>query len=129
MNIRRRDFIRWLAVWLTGAALPVRGFATLEAAPATLPIRNWVNCLDDPSGALHLGAACLRDGTVEQSLAALEMKLEASLGRPPRSMIQARRRLGAVVEREFSDRDWLQVEGWWLSRTEARLYALASLSH
>jgi len=129
MNIRRRDFIRWLAVWLTGAALPVRGFAAHKTAPTPASIRDWLKCVDDGTGALLLGAACLRDCAVEQSLAALEAKLEASLGPPPRSVNQARRRLGAVVEREFSDRDWLQVEGWWLSRTEARLYALASLSH
>jgi hypothetical protein len=129
MKIRRRDFIHRLAVMLTGAALPGRGFAAHKAAPASLPMRGWLGYLDDPSGARHLGTMCLRDGAVEQSPVALEAKLETTLGRPPNSMVEARWRFRMVVEREFAARNWLQVEGWWLSRTEARLYALASLAH
>jgi hypothetical protein len=126
--MKRREFIRRLVILWAGAILPGRSFAARKATPATASMRGWLALLGKQSGARHLGAACLRDGVVEQSPVALEAELEAALGRPPHSMVKARRRLRAVVEREFAARDWLQVEGWWLSRTEARLYALASLA-
>lgn len=128
MRPGRRTFLRtvvtgWLIALLPGRAL--KAAASDRKASAA----HWLACLPATPGARHLGASCLQQGLLEPSPETLAAKIETALGKPPRTLCAARRRLATVVGDEFARREWLRVDGWWLSRTEARLYALAALEN
>jgi len=84
----------------------------------------------DLTSARVVGAACLEIPRLERSVPELVRALERSLGGEsayrgsPREM---RTRVSELVRKDFAALDIVDVQGWVLSRNEARLYALAAL--
>lgn len=118
-----------LALLLGLAAGPALGGASRLALPA------WLQRLHgDPLAAARLGAAYLAAHPDEAAPGVLLRAIEAALGGPvdpataggvDAAALAAR--LEAVVRADYRRGDAVSVNGWVLSRTEARLYALAAL--
>jgi hypothetical protein len=124
----RRRFIAGLAASLAslcGAAF-IRtwgGKGPVDPSGALLAL------LDDPPSAKVIGAAFLRtlapsERSPEQLVAAI--CAGAALVPDDLASPDLGRRIGDRVRRDFAQVAMVQVDGWFLSVTEARLYALAA---
>lgn len=74
--------------------------------------------------AAEIGRAALRAGVVETD----EWSLRLRLGFDPAEPVAIDRSWRDAIRRDFAAGETVHVEGWILSRTEARLCALAALS-
>lgn len=128
VDIRRRQVLTVLATIAAGglpalAAAVARGESGVEIAPDTLT---------DPGGAGRFGRAYLADFPAEADREALLKSLEAALlAEGPAVPVDAEAvfmRLDRRVRAEYIRGDIVLVDGWLLSRSEARLYALSVLS-
>jgi hypothetical protein len=101
----------------------------VETAPAG-PERALLAVLGNRHRAAAIGRACLRAlPAAERSADAIAGALctEVALDRAlPAAII--RRRVNERVRRDFAAGAVVAVDGWFLSLTEARLYALAALA-
>jgi hypothetical protein len=81
------------------------------------------------SGASRLGGAYLEEHSNEASVDALANSLLDGVPTETAASVEA---LASLLrqrnQRDFEEGDVLQLDGWIVGRTEARLYALASLS-
>jgi hypothetical protein len=77
--------------------------------------RAYLRSGDEPADASAMAAAIARDAGIEPGEAAA------------RDPLRLRRALALRTRRDFAEGRTVRVEGWILSRTEARLYAIASL--
>ena len=124
---------RWLFAALAGAA----AWGCSRAVRARLVCRqDWRQVLTalfaNPRGAVAIGSACLKALPPHQrSAGALTVAIAEAAGCDRDAIVGGeplRARLAERVRKEFADGEVLNVEGWLLSPTEARLYALAALS-
>ena len=123
-SVRRRGFLA-LAV---AALLPLQGWrALVEVRRAPLAARLG-RVLRDRDSACVVGAAYLAHVPAEAAPALLVAHLRAGLGDvvPPRDAA-LRVVLEARVRRDFVEGATCRLDGWVLSRTEARLAALTAL--
>jgi hypothetical protein len=79
--------------------------------------------LDDPAAARRVGEAYLERYPGEAGEERLTRLLGLADGQPP-AVQQAQ--VGAAVRRDYQESRLALVEGWYLSRTEARLCALST---
>ena len=128
VDIRRRQVLTLLAMVAAGGlpavfAAPARDESGVEIAPDTLT---------DPAGAGRFGRAYLGDFPAEADRETLLMRLEAALlaegSEVPADAEAVFTRLDRRVRTEYARGEVVVVDGWLLSRTEARLYALSVLS-
>ena len=87
---------------------------------------------ESPRNAYAIGSACLRslpsngnsaEQLTNEILVAAEIDFQA-----PKSTRVIRDRISNRVRKDFAEEAVISVDGWVLSLTEARLYALAALS-
>lgn len=92
--------------------------------------RTLVAIVSDPCTALTIGHLCLNSlNTGETNPEGLAKKIVNDSGCSDlRSELDIRRRISSHVRHEFARGIVLNVDGWILSPTEARLYALAALA-
>jgi hypothetical protein len=128
---RRRDLIRAATLTLLGG-LSSACSRVVMSEPADLP--DWLTgVINDPGAAADLGRAYLAETPdeqrFEQLLARIVDALVPRLGVPPASVAPAQvaDTLRAVVRDEFAQAQVVNVDGWLLSVTEARLYAAVAL--
>ncbi|HEX6142694.1 MAG TPA: hypothetical protein VFZ01_08255 [Geminicoccaceae bacterium] len=125
--MQRRRVI--MALGLTALGLAFRPFGAWAApGPARLPgARDLVRTLRHRASAARVGAAYLAGHDGEQDVE----RLVAALNRGLDDRSPERRRLRAALDRriraDFAESETVRVQGWVLSRTEARLCALAAL--
>jgi hypothetical protein len=116
-------------------------FAALASCSGLAFIRPWggkkpvdprnalLDLLDDPRSAKAIGTAFLStlapsERSAQQLVAAI--CAGAALVADDLASPDLGRRIGDRVRREFAQAAMVQVDGWFLSVTEARLYALAA---
>lgn len=122
-ELTRRELVRALSVLAAGAALPA-----LEGCAAPSP-PQLASLLPAGDAAAVLGAAYRTAVPAEATAEALADAILADLGWPARRLRDrelGERLLTRVREDHAADRI-VNVEGWTLARTEARLVALRSL--
>lgn len=126
--MKRRPILMALALAGLGAA--TRPFSALAAlAPHEgLHAGDLLQALSHRASAARVGQAYLGAYPEEAELERLVRQLESALASPPRSRRALRERLGATVRQDFADGRTVRVQGWVLSRTEARLCGVAALS-
>lgn len=122
--LARRRFIRQLTVLAGAIALPLPRLADARS-PARHGHSPFAPALGElllhTDSATVIGETYLRHCADERSSAALESKLLASL--PAGCRIDGCE-LGKQVRRDFTTGNVVDLDGWRLSRTEARLCAL-----
>jgi hypothetical protein len=106
--------------------LALGGFAA-GCGPAPAPFEVPPGCPEEAAdaweGARRLGEALLADGLPESDARALEATLDGALDDP--SVLDA---LGELHQEDLSAGRTVRADGWLLSRTEARWYALVALT-
>lgn len=111
----RRAFLKWI-FWALPGALALR-FAGVSPSATGLDF-PWSGA-GARAAARRVGRAYLRRHPAEADVALLRAALAADLGDPER--------LRARVRGDFEREAVVRVQGWVLSRTEARLCALEAL--
>ncbi len=94
--------------------------------PRPLSARELAAMIGDRDAASRFGEAYLRDFPAERDLDVLSLALTAALPAPGDAGL-AFDDLDRVVREEYRRGDVVRVAGWLVSRSEARLYAAASL--
>jgi hypothetical protein len=118
------------AAWLcNGAALPL---TPTQPDYANSSQRILVSLFENPRSAYAIGAACLKslppNGSSPQQLTNAIL-VAAEFGTETMTNKQAvRQRIANRVRHDFAEGAVVNIEGWLLSLTEARLYALAALN-
>jgi hypothetical protein len=125
----RRRFLRRLLMALGGAVLGGSGLAALRAGRIDAAGKHLVRRLGAGGLAARLGRAYLELHPEEARAEALATLLYRALDAPLRlaSAAALRRRLAARVQLDFVEDEVVELRGWFLSRTEARLAALGAL--
>jgi hypothetical protein len=128
--LRRRSFLALAGTAgavVLGAAQPWRSLVAVR--PRTLATA-LLAVLADPRSAAVVGAAYLAVTPAEADREVLLTRLASALrlGRTVPETGALRARLAARVERDFATGATCSVDGWVLSRTEARLGALAAVA-
>ena len=129
-ELSRRDFLT--ATMASAAALPaVVAFGPQIVGDGVLERQILAAALVEPECAAALGTACLAAlPMTEQSLPVLVRWLVAALGlgaEPRASADDFKALLLRRIEGDFAAGEIISVDGWLLSATETRLYALAAL--
>lgn len=126
-GLTRRTVFRRLASFgalcgLTALALPVAAMPPRVAA--------WGRSLPGGAAVRSVGRGCLAAGVVEDNLSDLADALDVAIrrkGTDPRGGQPLQEALADVRKKEFAAGDVVRVDGWVLSRSEARAYALVAL--
>jgi hypothetical protein len=129
--------IRWLPTrreWLASAAgaalalIPLGALASASGRPQASAAERWLAQLRTPASAAVVGREYLRSAPRESTRERLRADLDAAIGTDALSDAEIRRRVSARVRQDYAAGDTVRLRGWILSRTEARLCALAALS-
>ena len=132
--ITRRRFIQSLLVtWAISYGLPWQ-FVTAAQEDVTADWPSWLQAVTgEPNAVIRIGKAYLRNHQEEQDADVLMRLIDEALSRSPgldpSQLIQPGRiamELKRLVRMEYINDDVISLEGWILSRTEVRLYALAA---
>ena len=122
---------RSAAAVLAAAIAWPRG-AVAQAGPMSMQaiMRILAAIVSEPGTALTIGQLCLNSlDAAERNPNVLAKEIAQDSGcLDLRSEQDIRRRISSHVRHEFAQGIVLNVDGWILSRTEARLYALAALA-
>ena len=128
---RRREFLSRLAAWGCLAVLPAPAFAR-AAVPEEAA--RWMPAVDRSAAARAVGRRCIDAGAAEDTPSVLAGRLLEAVDRHggtaeamPATPESLRAALDRVLRAEFRGGDVVRVDGWVLSRTEARAYALAAV--
>ena len=125
--MKRRQMIMALA--LAGLGVAARPFGALAALrPAEgLGAHHLLRALSHPGSAARVGQAYFGAYPDEADIDHLVKALDGSLrlGRYGRQAV--RERLAGAMREDFADGRTVRVQGWVLSRTEARLCGVAAL--
>jgi len=117
----RRDMLALAALSAAGWPNAVAACPASLSGRAASPAADLIAALfSDVASAVAVGAGCLRSlpGAPPTPAAMLDA---IAVHRSPA-------RLRAQIRRDFATGDMVEVGGWLLSATEARLYALAALA-
>jgi hypothetical protein len=98
--------------------------ASFVALALGAPLRAGAETAHGLRDAAEIGQAVLRAGAVEADERALRRELGFGTAEP----LALDRSFRDAIRRDFAAGETVHVEGWVLSRTEARLCALAALS-
>lgn len=128
---RRRLLVTFGAV--TGAAWAAAAGPVRAALGSAGPAARLVGVLDHAASAAAVGRAYLRAHPEEAEPDRLVRELSAGIrcqgcdpDRAERTRLRAA--IAARIRADFAASRVVQVDGWVLSRTEARLYGLAALT-
>ena len=111
-----------------GAFLAAAALWPQAAMAPGLPRLLLYAALDEPGRACALGAACLKALPPGPAAADLAHAILRSVdGAGPGTRHEFKRRLANRITGDFAQGATVEADGWILSRTEARLYALAAL--
>jgi hypothetical protein len=131
MKTPRRNVLLAVAGW---ALLPVTAVARLPIAadPDARVLARLSRFFAAPDSAAALGAAYLRRAPEEAEAASLVARLfpgvaSAALERWPDGALRAA--LAGRLAEDFAQSRTVVLQGWVLSRSEARLFAAAALTH
>jgi hypothetical protein len=132
MKTARRSVLLAVAGW---ALLPVAALARLPLAasdPDARLLARLATFFAVPDSAAALGAAYLRQAPEEAQAASLVARLfpgvaSAALERWPDGALRSA--LAGRLSEDFAQSRTVVLEGWVLSRSEARLFAAAALTH
>jgi hypothetical protein len=118
---------RRVLAFLASACGGVASWASARSDTASLHSR-LVALFTDPGSARTIGLAYLR--TVGEAEASPERLVQAISGASEAVMASSelKRVIGARIRSDFAEGAIVTVDGWMLSRTEARLCALAALA-
>ncbi len=123
-GISRRRFLLGTLV----SALALGGCKRLSPWMASGQAPDWLAAVcSDCEAAASLGRAYLASHPKEADRAVLDAAIAESLSPEDETAQTLFQRLDRTVRGEYARDDTLMVERWILSRTEARLYALAAL--
>jgi hypothetical protein len=111
-----------LGALAAGPSVLVPLIERLAAADAAALLRGLIRHRE---GAIQLGRSYLSAHPSEASRAALVRQLAGPIA--PASSERAARGVGTRIREDYAIGHTVVVEGWVLSRTEARLYALVAL--
>jgi hypothetical protein len=128
-DLSRRRFLLLAAALGVGAAATPALQSALGSGKKSRASR-LLDCFGDLVSARAVGHACLEVLKEERSTPALLAAIERGLGGDAAyrdGAYQLRVRVSDLVRRDFEALDIVRVQGWVLSRNEARLYALAAL--
>ena len=125
--VRRRRLLT-AAACLPAIAL----FSHLRPAGSAGACQTALSALDDPGRAAGLGRACLaalpvRPTSADQLARTILGDDATNRGMPDLDPAATRVSLRARIRREFAQGAVIGADGWILSLTEARLYALAAM--
>jgi hypothetical protein len=125
--LSRRRFIA-VAMLLAAGGLP----AALPATEQTGTAGHLLTALTDRAAAARLGRAYLaafpaeaEPDTLLNLLIAAVRAHHGSLPETPRGLVTV---LGSLVKQEYVSAPLVEIDGWLLAPTEARLYGLAALA-
>jgi hypothetical protein len=118
-QVNRRMFL----LLVVGAGASATAAWRLLEANGDSPDAAVAGFFDDPAAARRVGEAYLERYSAEAGEERLTRLLGLGDGQPP-AVEQARVR--AAVRRDYEESRLTLVEGWYLSRTEARLCALST---
>lgn len=134
--VGRRHFMLWLGAAVSTLArlslldpLSRRARPTrLDRAPSRLVARVATNLFSDPAGVRRLGARYLSLHRGEDDRGGLSRRIERRLSRHQAldSAEAIRRAVVVEVQRDFADGRVVLIDGWVVSRLEARLCALCT---
>lgn len=134
-RITRRAFLQQsVSAALAGLAFSFPFITTTRAVSAARPGAKeaWIALLRDHESAAVVGRAYLRLASHERNAAKLVTSIEEGShfgGRFDTASARARREwLDQRVRLDFAIGNTVQLEGWILARTEARLCALAAVA-
>ena len=128
VNIRRRQVLALLVAVVAGGRSPAALLAVAEGMSAA-PIMP--DMFTDPRAAERFGRAYLAAHPFEEDPDRLMQRLAAALesdeAEPPHGAEAMFMLLDRTVRRDYAHGEVIVVDGWLLSRSEARLYALSVL--
>lgn len=129
-EVSRRRFLLSLLGMMAASAVRICG---ADAAPAN-DLPPWLTAISGrPEAVLHFGAAYLQqypeENDREQIIATIEARMEDQSGAATTESCVAEQLLilQRVVRGEYLRGEFVRVEGWSLSLTEARFYAAVAL--
>jgi hypothetical protein len=137
IHISRRRFVKSLLVTWASASSLTWPLAMAERAPTSADSPAWLLATTgDPSAASRLGQAYLATrpdehdvdlltGLIEERLSQSAGPNSARLERPA----DIAKALMRLVRTDYIQNNVINLEGWVLSQTEARLYALSAVLH
>ena len=137
LPLSRRRFIKSLMIsWTMTSVMPWQS-ATAEYDAVSEVWPNWLqHVVGEPIAVIRFGKAYISAHPDENDPDDLLRLIDEALSRlpdidpnQPLQPIQIAMALKRLVRTEYIDDDILSMEGWILSRTEARLYALAAVLH
>jgi hypothetical protein len=126
LGFTRRSFLAGLAAGIAGAALGLRLY--LSGGGASREAARLAGMLPHAQSAARLGRLYLEGAPQEADAARLVALINAAPA-PTDTDEALRAKLDARIRDDFINNDLVAVDGWLLSRTEARLCALVSLLH
>jgi len=125
--LTRRSFLAGLAVLVLTVVRPDRWRFGENADPGSVLLRHFFR--RDLQAAAHVGRRYLENTPSERSEQRLwERVLDTPPGDSAASIQQITDRARVRRELDFREGDLVAIDGWLLSRTEARLCALAALA-
>lgn len=129
INLSRRHFLEFGLIGF--AILGAPAFSRLWADEASDDIELWLReLLRDNAGAAELGANYLAQFRNEAKAKTLSHLIGRSLSKgyaSPKSFTKFKSAIASVIRNEYRTGRTVQVDGWLLSQTEGRIYALKSL--
>ena len=126
LRFTRRGFLAGLAAGIIGAALGLRLYRWHEND--TRAAERLAGVFQHPDSAARLGRLYL-DGAPQEADTAHLLTLIGAAPAATETDEALRARLEARIREDFINDDLVAVDGWLVSRTEARLCALVSLLH
>jgi hypothetical protein len=118
----------WLA-WAAGLALGLIALVPWHGPwRRSSPAERWLGGSRSIESAAAVGREYLRAAPHDRVRARLVAELDTVIGSGSPSDAEIRRRVSARIREDYAAGDTVRVRGWILSRTEARLCALAALS-
>jgi len=134
-TVTRRQFLALAAGGgLAAVAVATRPWRALVAPPPPrTAAERLAGLIRNPQSARPIGRAYLALAPREASSPRLAGLIVAGLGESPRAVDAAgddelRRLVAAGMVADFAQGRTVELDGWMLSRTEARLYALVELA-
>lgn len=120
---------RFLLAVLAGALAAEGCRAAEDGAAGSLPLPPWLASLAlDPAAAARLGRAYLATRAEENDPQLLLDALERAVASRGGAVNADFAALDRAVRADYAEGHFVQVEGWILSTTEARLYGFIALS-
>jgi hypothetical protein len=124
---RRRVLQRLLGAMLFPAGLSLRSALGRPQSVSTSGF-DLLTVLDDRASAAVIGRRYLLNNRQEADSEWLASQLKKKLGEGPWSPSSFKEKMAETLKQEFGHGETVRVDGWVISRTEARLCAIAAIA-